>query len=104
VKVSDYDRDSVTETDVQVRDIFADADTIARRKVRRRAIILSGERWRNDVTGSDLRTRCPRSTVQGRLAPTWVVSAHSQYLNFLPCHNPQPEYNLRGIFANADAV
>ena len=50
MKVSDYDRDSVTETDVQVRDIFADADTIARRKVRRRAIILSGERWRNDVT------------------------------------------------------
>ena len=29
-----------------------------------------------------LRTRCPRSAVQGRLAPTKAVSAHSQSLNF----------------------
>jgi len=41
---------TLTETEVQVRGIFADADTIARRKVRRRAIILGGECWRNDVT------------------------------------------------------
>jgi len=38
-----------------------------------------------------LRTRCPRSAVQGRLAPTKAVSAHSQSLNFQTSSLSDPE-------------
>jgi len=49
----------------------------------------------------NLRTRRPRNAVQGRLAPTKVISAHFASLNFL-C---QPSrHNLHGIFADADTV
>jgi len=41
---------TLTETETPVRGIFADADAIARRKARRRAIMLGGECSRNDVT------------------------------------------------------
>jgi hypothetical protein len=71
------------------RGIFADADATARRKVPGRAVLRGGGCLRDDVAGIDLRTRCPRSTLQGRLAPAWVVSAHSQSLNFQSCHNNQ---------------
>ena len=49
-----------------------------------------------------LRTRRPRSALQGRMAPTKAVSAHSASLNFQSVRPSR--HNLRGIFADVDAI
>jgi hypothetical protein len=89
-----------------LRGIFADADAIARRKVRWRAIILAGECFRDDVAGIPFAGVSPKK--RRAMAPGADIGGVGALclsaLTLLSFHNTPRTHNLRGIFGDADAI
>jgi len=84
------------------RGIFADADAIARRKVRWRAISLGCECLRNAVAGISFANASPQKSGARASGADRVASVHSASLHFQAVRPSR--HNHCGIFADVDAV